>query len=312
MEVEWEARPVPIIHWTETPQPAAGPSTATTATASSFVAFAQRRRSSVLHGPPAAPPPSQPIPSIPVLAFEEGRRTPSSGATSSSPPPLPPAPDGDSHPSFARPSASAGLAAVAAFSQARLASSSPPYAIHSGSSSSPPPVDYLPPSFQNLSDSPPRSILRSATSLSARGGIVPAPAPALPPPTTALPPPPQHQEIGPDRLLQPPQDARGPSTTMNDPGASAQTRPSSRRALTRALELAREAVKLDSTNDDPHAAIVAYGRSVALLSEVMERVMRGEDTTENRRRNGRRRSVVAQEEEVRRLKSIVSSSTWRA
>jgi hypothetical protein len=53
---------------------------------------------------------------------------------------------------------------------------------------------------------------------------------------------------------------------------------------------------------------MAYGRSVALLSEVMERVRKGEDSTEPRKKNnGRRRSVVAQEEEVRRLKSIVSS-----
>lgn len=57
---------------------------------------------------------------------------------------------------------------------------------------------------------------------------------------------------------------------------------------------------------------MAYAKSVALLSEVMERVMRGEDSTENpRRANGRRRSVVAQEEEVRRLKSIVSRPPFR-
>ena len=102
------------------------------------------------------------------------------------------------------------------------------------------------------------------------------------------------QDIVPDRLLLSPH-----------PHASSESRPSSRRALTRALELAREAVQLDATNDDPHAAVIAYGRSVALLSEVMERVRRGEDTSDGRRRNGRRRSVVAQEEEVRRLKSIV-------
>lgn len=128
-------------------------------------------------------------------------------------------------------------------------------------------------STENLSDSPPRSMLRSA--------------PRSPAPT---------HEIVPDRLLLSPPEPR-----------SAEPRPSSRRALTRALELAREAVQLDSTNDDPYGAVVAYGKSVALLSEVMERVMRGEDSTEShRRRNGRRRSVVAQEEEVRRLKSIVS------
>jgi hypothetical protein len=102
-----------------------------------------------------------------------------------------------------------------------------------------------------------------------------------------------HHPPVPDRLLLPPSD---------------HPRPSSRRTLTRALELAKEAVKLDSTNNDPFGAVIAYGRSVALLSEVMERVRRGEDSAESphRRRNGRRRSVVAQEEEVRRLKSIVN------
>lgn len=106
------------------------------------------------------------------------------------------------------------------------------------------------------------------------------------------------QEIVPSRLRL--------SPTSHDRQHS-ERRPSSRRALTRALELAREAVRLDSTNDDPYAAVVAYGKSVALLSEVMERVIRGEDSTESqKRKNGRRRSVVAQEEEVRRLRSIVS------
>jgi len=131
-------------------------------------------------------------------------------------------------------------------------------------------------SSDNLSDPPPRSILPVTSSRALS----------------------QHQEIVPDRLLLSPPESRTPTDA----------RPSSRRALTRALELAREAVKLDSTNDDPYAAVIAYGRSVALLSEVMERVRRGEDSTEIRRHNGRRRSVVAQEEEVRRLKSIVSSS----
>ncbi|KAI6005194.1 hypothetical protein F5J12DRAFT_769592 [Pisolithus orientalis] len=102
------------------------------------------------------------------------------------------------------------------------------------------------------------------------------------------------QDIVPDRLLLSPAE----------PHSRTESRPSSRRALTRALELAREAVQLDATNHDPHAAVIAYGRSVALLSEVMERVRRGEDSTDSRRRSGRRRSVVAQEEEVKRLKSI--------
>jgi len=113
-----------------------------------------------------------------------------------------------------------------------------------------------------------------------------------------------------------------PSPTPPNSSSSAQAgrsqRPSSRRALTAALELAKAAVQLDATNEDPHGAVVAYARSVQLLGEVMERVMRGEDASgsghtgatdgEERRRGGRRRSVVAKEEEVRRLKAIVSLS----
>jgi len=79
--------------------------------------------------------------------------------------------------------------------------------------------------------------------------------------------------------------------------------PSPRRALTRALELAREAVELDSTNTDPSSAIRAYGASVALLSKVMERAMGGEHTLDNRR-SGSNRNVVAREEEINRLKII--------
>lgn len=125
-----------------------------------------------------------------------------------------------------------------------------------------------------LSDSPPPSILRSPTRSPVRT-----------------------RHIVPDRLLLSPSEPR-----------SSERRPSSKSALTKALELARQAVQLDSTNDDPYGAVLAYGKSVALLSEVMERVMRGEDSTDStRRRGGRRRSVVAQEEEVRRLKNIVRS-----
>lgn len=116
-----------------------------------------------------------------------------------------------------------------------------------------------------------------------------------------------------------------PSQTPPNSSSSAQAgrsqRPSSRRALTAALELAKAAVQLDATNEDPHGAVVAYARSVQLLGEVMERVMRGEDASgsghagasdgEDRRRGGRRRSVVAKEEEVRRLKAIVSNSVTR-
>ncbi|KAH9486739.1 hypothetical protein JR316_0000804 [Psilocybe cubensis] len=113
-----------------------------------------------------------------------------------------------------------------------------------------------------------------------------------PPPQSYLPPPAlRHHHSA---LLAPPTD---------HPHRSDQ-RPSSRRALTRALELAREAVQLDSTNDNPEAAVAAYARSVALLSEVMERVRNGEDSTSDSHRRRRRRSVAAQEEEVRRLQNI--------
>lgn len=102
------------------------------------------------------------------------------------------------------------------------------------------------------------------------------------------------RHIVPDRLLLSPTEP-----------SSSERRPSSKSALTKALALARQAVQLDANNDDPEGALLAYSKSVALLSEVMDRVMRGEDTETSRRRGGRRRSVVAQEEEVRRLKNIV-------
>lgn len=129
-----------------------------------------------------------------------------------------------------------------------------------------------------------------------------------------------------------PQAASANSSNPQPQSTTHRTRPSSRRALTAALELAKSAVQLDATSDDPHGAVLAYAKSVQLLAEVMERVMRGEDPpcgptgassssaalnaatsassggeAEDRRRVGRRRSVVAKEEEVRRLKAIVSS-----
>lgn len=235
-------------------------------THASTSSFSSRRRSSAANVPPAGPPPSHPMPSLPMLSETTGTygRTDNFSSpqgydeifNSTQPFSL----SGTNLNPYQRQGASAQLAAVAAFSQARLAAASSisPQTPFSGS----------------LSDSPPRSLLprRSQPSLGSS------------------------QEIIPDRLLLSPPEPRS---------SSGNTRPSSRRALTRALELAKEAVRLDSTNDDPHGAIMAYGQSVALLNEVMERVMRGEDSGESRRRNGRRRSIVAQEEEVQRLKSIV-------
>ncbi|KAG8763789.1 hypothetical protein FRC11_012365 [Ceratobasidium sp. 423] len=96
--------------------------------------------------------------------------------------------------------------------------------------------------------------------------------------------------------MQPPQTPGGLSASSTRP-------PSSRRALTAALELAQEAVRIDSAGEEPLAAIAAYGKSVTLLKEVMDRVMRGEGA-ERRRAGVRRRSDAAREDEVRRLKSI--------
>ncbi|KAJ1310220.1 hypothetical protein OPQ81_006962 [Rhizoctonia solani] len=96
--------------------------------------------------------------------------------------------------------------------------------------------------------------------------------------------------------MQPPQTPGGSSASSTRP-------PSSRRALTAALELAQEAVRIDSAGEEPLAAIEAYGKSVTLLKEVMDRVMRGEGA-ERRRAGVRRRSDAAREDEVRRLKSI--------
>ena len=80
-----------------------------------------------------------------------------------------------------------------------------------------------------------------------------------------------------------------------------QPRASPGRTLKEALRLAQEAVRLDSTGD-PNGAVMAYAKSVALLSEVIEKTMR-EDSTG---RNGKGRSVSSKEEELQRIKQVVS------
>ncbi|PPQ69064.1 hypothetical protein CVT25_004240 [Psilocybe cyanescens] len=247
MELEWETRPgqhgVDSRHWHEhNPPPPAFHSSPSL--------ISQRRRSSAANTRPAGPPPNLPIPSLPP--------TNSHHTTD-----LSDTPRATRATSFARPSASPNLTAVAAFSQARHASSS-----QSNSSS-------MPSSIDDLSDPPPQSYL----------------------PPSSL----RSSDRNHDAFPQPDRSLLVPPT--EHPHRSEQ-RPSSRRALTRALELAREAVQLDSTNDNPEAAVAAYARSVALLSEVMERVRNGEDSTTDSHRRRRRRSVAAQEEEVRRLQNI--------
>lgn len=275
MEIEWDTRPSqyraePRAHWHDhqQPPPMSFPPPQPQQ-ASPPPHFSQRRRSSAATSRPAGPPPNLPIPSLPVnhpnalsqttipessdiAIYSSGSNSISRGTRSSS---------------FARPSASPNLSAVAAFSQSRQASSSNLQNI--------PPSMYT--SFDDLSDPPPQSYLTSSS---------------FPPSDNG-----QESYIQSDRgFLAPPTEQ--PHRSEN--------RPSSRRALTRALELAREAVQLDSTNDNPEAAVNAYAQSVALLSEVMERVRNGEDSTTDSHRRRRRRSVAAQEEEVRRLQNIVS------
>lgn len=225
----------------------------------------QRRRSSAANFPPAGPPPSQPIPSLPPPSAPHHLDDQSSEHLTEE------LPYSTRHRSSTSGSQSNyGRPSVSA-NLAAIASFQTKQASTSAS------------------NGPQSSSSSHDDNYSSNHPIYSAPQ------STSLTPSVHHHDIVPDRLLLSPHHPRNPS----------QPRPSSRRALTRALELAREAVQLDSTNDDPHAAVLAYGRSVALLSEVMERVRRGEDTTERTKRNGRRRSVVAQEEEVRRLKSIV-------
>ncbi|KAI6158754.1 hypothetical protein EDD17DRAFT_1619597 [Pisolithus thermaeus] len=262
MVLELNSRPPSVLHrsrqWHDH---VSGPPSPTAAAFSQ----AQRRRSSAATVPPAGPPPTQPIPSLPATSsaltdgddsqfnvsdeFRLASRHRSSVSASQN--------------TYGRSTASANLAAVAAFPHAQQASVSP---------------------YPTLDSQPSSSTAHPLTSSEAAPKTVPSHSKAHS----------KTQDIIPDRLLLSP----------TEPQSKSESRPSSRRALTRALELAREAVQLDATNHDPHAAVIAYGRSVALLSEVMERVRRGEDSTESRRRNGRRRSVVAQEEEVKRLKSI--------
>ncbi|KAJ7261156.1 hypothetical protein C8J57DRAFT_1337226 [Mycena rebaudengoi] len=77
-----------------------------------------------------------------------------------------------------------------------------------------------------------------------------------------------------------------------------------RRIMTRALELAREAVQIDSTNQDPAAAVQKYGTSVALLAQFLLHLRRGGETASYPGRKRRNWSLVTQEEEIRRIQSI--------
>jgi len=235
---------------------------------SSPPSFYSRRRSTAAILRPAGPPPDVPIPSLP----------PTATATNQGPGQFVPETQSATYTtrstlssSLGRPTASPNLSAVAVFSQARQAT------FHNQ-------LPSMNSSLDDLSDPPPQSYLHSSSRPSDRASESQAS---------------QSQSIR--------NRDRGPSLLAPhaDHSHRSEHRPSSRRALTRALELAREAVQLDSTNEDPEAAVHAYAQSVALLSAVMERVRSGEETTDSHRRR-RRRSVAAQEEEIRRLQNIVS------
>ena len=281
MDIEWDTRPAPPQYRQEWHEHgvmnnyAASPPPSTQATPTNS-SLSQRRRSSAAHGRPAVPPPNLPIPSVPSSP-------PSRQPLNSPPITFEVGEDGSLQGShingrgYSRPAPSANLSAVAAFSHSRQGLNggpSPPMELGSAFTthddlSDPPPQSFLPP--------PPSQseVASTSASMSRR----------------------REQEIPSEDLLQP--------TAAHRPDRRSENRqPSSRRALTRALELAREAVQLDSTNDNPEAAVQAYAQSVALLSEVMERVRRGDESTMDSRRR-RRRSVAAQEDEIRRLQNIV-------
>lgn len=277
MSVEWATRPAMVQQpqdWHDPSRlpPFDAPSPPQTAFPGS-TSISQRRRSSAANGRPSVPPPSIPIPSLPS----------DSNLLAPEPAALEVYQDGSLAPAhingrpmftntYTRPAPSPSLSAVASFSQSRQAMTA--------TSSS---LSYSTQAYQgsdDLSDPPPGSYFHSATSSPPSSRRAEASAPD-------------------NNLLRP-----DPPEQAGRSGERSEHRPSSRRALTRALALAREAVQLDSTNDNPEAAVQAYARSVALLSEVMDRVRRGEDSTDGRRR--RRRSVAAQEDEIRRLQSIVS------
>jgi len=235
---------------------------------SSPPSFYSRRRSTAAILRPAGPPPDVPIPSLPPTATTTNQELGQFVPETQS---ATYTTRSTLSSSFGRPTASPNLSAVAVFSQARQAT----FQNQLPSMNS---------SLDDLSDPPPQSYLHSSSRSNDRASESQAS---------------QSQSIR--------NRERGPSLLAphSDHSHRSEHRPSSRRALTRALELAREAVQLDSTNEDPEAAVHAYAQSVALLSAVMERVRSGEETTDSHRRR-RRRSVAAQEEEIRRLQNIVS------
>ncbi|KAF8334004.1 uncharacterized protein EI90DRAFT_3050620 [Cantharellus anzutake] len=82
--------------------------------------------------------------------------------------------------------------------------------------------------------------------------------------------------------------------TLTSPPRSSSRSSRPQKALIAALQLAQEAVQLDSSGGNPFAAVKAYARSVALLSDVMEKAVNGDHS----------QSLASREEEVRKLRSI--------
>lgn len=114
-------------------------------------------------------------------------------------------------------------------------------------------------------------------------------------------------------------DHRTPETHSGSPSTSFMDAPhalvsgsqfSSRDALAKSLELARQALRLETRNEDPPEAIATYEASVSLLNQVIEHALRGKNQTGSHRRDGNRspyNPMRVEASTIRKWQNIVSS-----
>lgn len=81
---------------------------------------------------------------------------------------------------------------------------------------------------------------------------------------------------------------------------------STRQRLRQAMELAREAVRLDSSNEDPLSAIESYQKCTDMLNHVIDRIHNGDITNTQTQYRSSSRNEANRDEELKRLTSIVS------
>ncbi|KAJ7269802.1 hypothetical protein C8J57DRAFT_1323538 [Mycena rebaudengoi] len=93
-----------------------------------------------------------------------------------------------------------------------------------------------------------------------------------------------------------------PSASGSADQEEMEMRSSIQRRMTQALEIAREAVILDTTNEDPAATVQKYRASVALLSQLLFQMHSEGETVSSPR--GQRNRV--REEEIRRIQNIAN------